>query len=840
MARNSQELIPWMFLLNDQLVVNKDASLMACYQVTGLPKSSVSIDIVNQTVQKLADTLNQISEIPLTFFWSMRSQKIAVPCLHQNTSFVQQILKKSSAEYYTQHPQYEKTYYLSIIGHPQVGLHKLTERFRFLLHHENLPLLPALYKTIRTAFDTSALFAYTTTELEQVATLFEEQLQSFCQAQSALSFRRLQNSCGDLGKFLYSCLRIKPYPQKCILPFDGYLIDQYLSAHTLRVHNDYLSITTDRQDPLYVNAMTVRVAHQGEGRRETQTDLFSHLYDMPGEMVISHCFRILPQHESKKFIHAMRRYFDQQRYSLRSYLAAALNGGDFSHAVCNPGRDGQMQECEQALGQLTLRTTCFGRHNVTLLVFSHQLDALQKTVENIQSTIHSCNSLLIHEKEHALSSYCVTIPGMQAECVRWSVLSNHNIAELLPVSGMDGGDACATYLSEQMGHPQTALSILTTTAHTPYYWQAHVRDNGHGLIVGPVGSGKSILGNYLWTQFYQYPNARIIIFDKDFSARIPILLQDGCYLEHQTNDQTLRFNPVQKLDNPEYREWLVDWIQLLLSPHAALPKEDIADIHHAVLSTSHLPKHLWRLESIALQLRHSDVRDQFSPWVGAGCFASYFDNVQDHFSSLLLEKTLLGIDTQHILHHTQLCAPFLSYAFQAIHGMLTQQQATGHKGPTLLYLSEAWHLFQITAFEKILEHWIKTLRKKMACVWFDTQSLEDISSSALFASIRDNVATRIYLPNPQALSNTLYRILEQEFRLSSESIHKIAHAVTKRDYFIEQNARMQQIQLPLTPQAVNLFRSDTKAQTVFHRCSQNRDPTCQWKEDYLHDLKPYL
>ena len=52
-------------------------------------------------------------------------------------------------------------------------------------------------------------------------------------------------------------------------------------------------------------------------------------------------------------------------------------------------------------------------------------------------------------------------------------------------------------------------------------------DVGHTLVIGPPGAGKSTLVALLVLQFLRYPQARVVIFDKDRSARAATLAVGG-------------------------------------------------------------------------------------------------------------------------------------------------------------------------------------------------------------------------------------------------------------------------------------------------------------------------
>ncbi len=123
-------------------------------------------------------------------------------------------------------------------------------------------------------------------------------------------------------------------------------------------------------------------------------------------------------------------------------------------------------------------------------------------------------------------------------------------------------------------------------------------------------------------------------------------------------------------------------------------------------------------------------------------------------------------------------APVLSALFHEVERALDGR-------PTLLVLDEAWLFLGETGFAAKIREWLKTLRKKNAAVVFATQSLDDVSRSAIASTLIESCPTQVFLPNPRALepaSADLYRL----FGLSRRQLELIAWAAPKRSYYWRQ------------------------------------------------------
>ena len=63
-----------------------------------------------------------------------------------------------------------------------------------------------------------------------------------------------------------------------------------------------------------------------------------------------------------------------------------------------------------------------------------------------------------------------------------------------------------------------ALLYTRTSGNTPFRLDLHIGDVGNSFIVGPTGSGKSVLLNMIEASFRKYRDATVFVFDKKASS----------------------------------------------------------------------------------------------------------------------------------------------------------------------------------------------------------------------------------------------------------------------------------------------------------------------------------
>jgi type IV secretory pathway VirB4 component len=98
---------------------------------------------------------------------------------------------------------------------------------------------------------------------------------------------------------------------------------------------------------------------------------------------------------------------------------------------------------------------------------------------------------------------------------------------------------------------------------------------------------------------------------------------------------------------------------------------------------------------------------------------------------------------------------------------------------------------------------LKTLRKRNVAVVFATQSLADVSQSAIAPSIIESCPQRILLPNDRAIEPQS-RAAYERFGLNERQIELISRATPKRQYYLQSARGNRLFELGLGPVALAL------------------------------------
>jgi type IV secretion system protein VirB4 len=291
----------------------------------------------------------------------------------------------------------------------------------------------------------------------------------------------------------------------------------------------------------------------------------------------------------------------------------------------------------------------------------------------------------------------------------------------------------------------SAITVLETTAASPYHFNFHHGDLGNFLLIGPSGSGKTIILNFMLAQALRF-NPRIVFFDKDRGAEIFLRALGGHYDALRPGVMT-GFNPLQLPDSPANRRFLQQWVARLLTTRGeTLSAEDVARIADAVAANFEQQPGYRRLRFFrelfsGVHRPHAgDLFARLGPWVGQGDQAWLFDNERD---LLDLSAQTIGFDMTRILDDPVLRTPTMMYLFHRV-----EERLTGT--PTIIVVDEGWKALDDDVFVASIRDWEKTIRKRNGVVGFATQSAGDALSSRIASAIIEQSATQIFLPNPKA------------------------------------------------------------------------------------------
>ena len=491
-------------------------------------------------------------------------------------------------------------------------------------------------------------------------------------------------------------------------------ISQYLPTKRISFGKETFELRGTRQDDVQLGA----IISIKEYANATGPGMLDGLLKLPHEFVLTQSFGFVDRQTS------MNRMVEARNKTISA----------------EEGANSLVDNITEAIDDLASGQTSFGEHHLSLTVLGQNGDQLERALADCSTQLMNLGIVAAREDINLEAAYWAALPANFNYIARKSLISSHNFASFASYHNFPAGQ-------KQDNHWGQAITRLETTSGTPYWFNFHERDVGNFTVIGPTGTGKTVLLTFLIAQA-QRLKPKSIYFDKDRGAEIFIRAIGGDYTNVIPGKPT-GLNPFQLEDTPENQNFLNEWLTLLITCDGgpALAPEEQAIITDAIKANyNDLDQHQRRLSSISELLQGysgnqpNSLSMRLSKWHGSGDKAWLFDNAQD---TLSMDNLTIGFDLTSILDDPISRTAWLMYIFHRVNGLLNGQK-------TIIMLDEGWKMLDDPVFSARIKDWMKTIRKLNGILGFATQSAKDATRSAVGDAIIEQSPTQIFLPNARA------------------------------------------------------------------------------------------
>lgn len=413
----------------------------------------------------------------------------------------------------------------------------------------------------------------------------------------------------------------------------------------------------------------------------------------------------------------------------------------------------QIEDIEQALDDLVSNRFVMGTHHLTITIRADDTKSLSKAISTTGAILSDVGMKWAREDISAFAAYYSQLPANFKYRPRLSDISSRNFAAFscfhnFPTGRINGN---------QWGD---AVMMFRTTSNSPYFFNFHQtevvynkidknhRDLANTLIIGKSGGGKTVLEMMMLAQATKFDEpddpATFILFDKDFGASIGIRAMGGKYFPLQSKMPT-GLAPM-KLDNtPDNVAFLDKLIKKLTQRQdAAFTPVQENEIHEAINGVMSLPKEHRSFSALLQFLDPTDsngIGARLKKWCKGGANDWVFDNDEDTFE--LSGSNIFGFDVTHFIDNEEFNTPITMYLFHKVEKLIDGRRL-------IVFLDEFWKLLADPYFEDLVENKLKTIRKQNGFLVPITQSPAEMLKSRISASLIEQTATKIFLPNPEA------------------------------------------------------------------------------------------
>ena len=502
-------------------------------------------------------------------------------------------------------------------------------------------------------------------------------------------------------------------------------------------------------------------------------------------------FIALDKTAATKALTKLRRQWFNKRKSVTALLREVIYNQPVQ--LLDSDADNKVVDADLALQALGGDHVAFGYLTTTITVADEDRGRVEEKVRAVERIVNGLGFTCIRETVNAVEAWLSSLPGHVYANVRQPLVHTLNLAHLVPLSSAWAGPARNAHLN---GPP---LLYAETSGSTPFRLSTHVGDVGHMMIVGPTGAGKSVLLTMLALQFRRYPESQVYIFDMGRSARAATLAMGGAH--HGLGlggdaGETIAFQPLRHIDQPDERAWAAEWIGALLAgENVPITPEVKEAVWSALTNLATAPMEERTLTGLSLLLQSTPLRAALAPYTLEGPFGRLLDAAEDD----LHMADVQCFEMEALMGSESVVAPVLSYLFHRL-----EERFTGK--PTLLVLDESWKYIDHPLFSARIREWLKTVRKKNVSVVFATHNLSEMAASPIAPVLIESCPQRILLPNDRAIepqSQAAY----VRFGLNARQIELVSRAVPKRQYYLQSARGNRLIELGLGPVALALCGS---------------------------------
>jgi len=221
-------------------------------------------------------------------------------------------------------------------------------------------------------------------------------------------------------------------------------------------------------------------------------------------------FLALDKVDAENELKAYRRKWFAKRKGIATLIKEMLSKTE--SPLVDSDAENKAYDADEALQELADDVVAYGYFTATVIVWDGDVRELDKKTRAVEKAVNALGFTTITESLNAVDAWLGTVPGHCRANVRRPLLSTLNLAHILPISAVWAGPLQNDHLKAP------AMFHAVTNGSTPFRVSFHVGDVGHTMIVGPTGSGKSVLLTLAEAQFRRYENAQVYIFDKGGSA----------------------------------------------------------------------------------------------------------------------------------------------------------------------------------------------------------------------------------------------------------------------------------------------------------------------------------
>jgi type IV secretion system protein VirB4 len=570
-----------------------------------------------------------------------------------------------------------------------------TAGFRRIDLHWCLTLEPSKVKAFErkpqeNAVDTSRMLA----DLEKTATILQSHLGN------AIGLRLLGKT--KTFQFFSYLFNLEEWAEQDQLRSDTG-VDRQIVKTPVAWHSDHLQV-----GKRHVQMFSLKTTPEA-----SRPCLFSGLLRLDCDSVLCSTWRVKSTSSARSEIDAQEKFISFFKVGV---LTRVMSGRDTASLETGAGAkaaNNNVDDLSEVIRSLDKKAQ--GEYSLRLLLAARSQEQLRNTVPAVHRIFVDARAQVMEETLGNLSAFYAMFPG------------NHKFNVFPLWLAEDHHARLSSVFAPHIGHPHSEdldseyLNIFETRTRTPFFQDVYVDGVRVMLIIGPTGSGKSVVGNATVALEQKY-GGFTYIFDIGGSYESVVELYGGKV--DRVGKDGPRVNPFALEPTGSNIKFLYTFIKLLLiNGGAELEPEDDDVIHKAVQDMYLLDPENRRLSNLFLPKK---LDRYLSKWVVKGIYNAVFDNVEDSLSLSRLQCfDFQGVNNEQ---YADLIEPLMVWLLRRINDVLYNPANLGV--PKHILIEE---IFSSMKNKQLLDgalSSIKTVRKNLGGVTMIGQSADDLGANA--------------------------------------------------------------------------------------------------------------
>jgi type IV secretion system protein VirB4 len=407
----------------------------------------------------------------------------------------------------------------------------------------------------------------------------------------------------------------------------------------------------------------------------------------------------------------------------------------------------QIIELDQAMDQIASGNFVLGEYHFSMTIYAANQELLSQQIATTRAELSNAGFVSVKEDLAVTAAYYSQFPGNWKFRTRLANVSSLNFLGLSPLHNFATG--------KKENNPWgDCVTTMQTTNGQAYYFNFHAThpaENSLGekaiantMVIGKSGTGKTALINFLLSQVQKLkPSPTIFFFDKDRGAEIFVRACGGNYLALE-NGKPTGFNPFQCENNESNIQFLADLIKVLAGKTVYSSREE-EDVFRGVANMLDTPMRLRSMTNFQKSLPNmgdDGLYVRMRKWTAGNSLGWVFDNPVDTID--LQKANIIGFDYTDIIDNPEVRVPVINYLLHRLEALIDGR-------PLIYVMDEFWKILDGEGgLKEFAKNKQKTIRKQNGLGIFATQSPEDALASDIAASLIEQTATMILLPNPNA------------------------------------------------------------------------------------------